>query len=368
MRWTNYILMFFVCMLGSLSGMMIYDRWVPKRDVYTLQDVINAPLQKTAKVKGQIAFEEAAAKLIPAVLAVYKHESSFFDPNRELRTVGAGSGVIVSSDGYIVTNYHVVEGAEAVTVRMLNGKVLPAKIVGKDELTDLALLKVDATNLPFAKLANSDDVAVGEWVIAVGNPLGYEGTVSVGVVSALNRDLPASRERFPLVGAIQTDAAINAGNSGGALGNIQGEVIGINTIIASTDMGSIGIGFAIPSNRVRRFISDIEKYGKARHPDLGVRKFLPSWVLHDPRFSEDVGPNPPDEGLVIWELSENSPLRKAGLGQMDVLLEVENKKLATLSDYLTFLLKAEIGQKVKIKYWQRGEIKTATVTLQEMEF
>ncbi len=368
MRIVHYVLIFFVCFAGVYTALMVFEKFKPEPpkadslDAFLSRQVSNIP-----KAEGQVAFEDAAKRLMPTVVSVYRHERDWFGPSGSTQISGAGSGVIITEDGYIVTNFHVIEGAEKITVRLLNGQAFEAEVVGTDPYSDLALLKVNARNLPVADMGNSEDLVIGEWVLAIGNPLGYEGTLSVGVVSALNRDLPGMRLTMPLVDAIQTDAAINSGNSGGALANVRGEVVGINTMIASTDRGSIGIGFAIPSSRVKRFVSDIQKYGRPRHADLGARRFLHSEVLYAPDFERQVGANPPKEGLVLWEVAPESPLDRAGIGRLDVILEVDGVPFRTLSDYFTFLMKSEIGKEVKIKYWQKGEVKTTTVALSEME-
>ncbi|MEM2786376.1 MAG: trypsin-like peptidase domain-containing protein [Candidatus Nitrosotenuis sp.] len=366
MKWTSYISMFLVCFGGVLGALLVYDQIRPSSKQTTLQNVIDTKPVTYEPLPGQMDFADVADKILPAIVSVYKLESSFFR-GAQPEVSGQGSGVVVTSDGYIVTNQHVIGGADDIVIRTREGKQFRAKLVGQDPIADLALLKVDGKTLPYAELGDSEAVRIGEWVIAVGSPLGFESTLSVGVVSALNRDLEAGPGSAPLVGAIQTDAAINLGNSGGALANLHGQVIGINTQIASPNRGSVGIGFAIPASRVRRFIDDIQKFGRARHPDLGVYRFGPSWWLSHPAFAEQVGANPPQVGLPIGEVKSGSPLDKAGLGRFDVLIELDGTTLNSVNDYLRFLLKAEIGQMVSVKYWQKGETKTVKVQLTEMQ-
>jgi S1-C subfamily serine protease len=365
MRFSAYVAMFLVCFLGVYLALWVHDRFQPK--ISPALPSAPAPTPVSTIVANQpVAFTEAAKKIMPAVVSVERVEAGgFFGSPERFRLTGMGSGVILTPDGHIITNYHVVEGADAIVVHLLNGRGFQAKVVGVDEMSDLALLKVEAKNLPYGELGDSDALLVGEWVAAIGNPLGYEGTLSVGVVSALNRDLPGRGDRFPLVGVIQTDAAINQGNSGGALVNLKGEVVGINSAIASTDVGNIGIGFAIPSNRVRRFVEDIRKYGRARHPDLGVLGFFHPAVRYSWWYRERVGAEPPQEGLVIAEIAPGSPLAEAGAEPGDILLALDKKPLETPSDYWTYLLKAEIGQKARVRLWRRGEIKEFTVILKE---
>ncbi|KAA0225057.1 trypsin-like serine protease [Fimbriimonadia bacterium ATM] len=362
-RAAHFVLLFVACFLGVLSALWVHDRLQPKAT--GLDSLISKGPVKTSKVAGQVAFSEAAEKLRPSVVSVITYEYSMFRFDRGPAEAGQGSGVIIASDGYIVTNFHVVQGADKIAVRMLDGKTYDAEFVGGDQPTDLALLKIAAKNLPSAELADSSEIEVGEWVIAVGNPLGFENTVSVGVVSALDRDLIGGGN-FPLVDAIQTDAAINRGNSGGALGNVQGQVIGINTQIATEVAGSIGLGFAIPSNRVLKFVSEIRKYGRMRHPNLGIESFVPNWQFARQQVEEQIGPNPPEGGLMIRGTIPGTPIEKAGIGKYDILMELDGKQIDTVDDYLAYLLKVEIGHKAQIKYWQRGEVKTATVVLEEM--
>ncbi len=362
-----YIFLFLAVFGGVIGGMFVYDRFVhpTPKPADSLSAFVNSTPVNLPREPGQIAFEGTAARLLPSVVSVYRRQQTYFSD--ELQVSGQGSGVILTADGYIISNHHVVAEAQSVDVKLSDGRVLQAQLVGEDPISDLALLKVEATGLPAAELADSDQLVIGEWVLAVGSPLGYESTLSIGVVSAKNRDLPGERGRAPLIGAIQTDAAINQGNSGGALANIHGQVVGINTQIASTTGGSIGIGFAIPANSVKRFVDDIRKFGRPRHSDLGVLRFGRSEWLRDPGFADEIGPNPPQQGLVIWAVVPGSPLEKAGIGKLDVLIDIDGKPMATLDDYLTFLLKSEIGQTVSVKFWQKGQVKTVQIPLEEMQ-
>ncbi|MGI8922813.1 MAG: S1C family serine protease [Fimbriimonadales bacterium] len=364
-RWLPYSLMFLVCFGGVFAALALHDRLQGTSGAKSLSQFAEAMPVKYSKQPGEIAFGEATAKLIPAVVSVDVLQSSPFSDSPEMK--GQGSGVIITSDGYIVTNNHVIAGGDEILVNLTNSKQFRATVVGSDRIADLALLKVNATNLPAVELGDSDDVQVGQWVLAVGNPLGYEGTLSVGVVSAVNRDLPGGPTSAPLVGAIQTDAAINQGNSGGALGNIHGQVIGINTVIATPNRGSVGIGFAIPSNRVRRAVDDIRKYGRVRHADLGIVRFAPTYVLGHPDFERQVGDSPPEYGLVVSDVVPESPVERAGIRKWDVVTEVNGKPVKGLSDYLTFLLKSEIGDRATIKYWSRGAMKSVSVVFAEVD-
>jgi serine protease Do len=358
-----YVLMFLVCFGGVYTAVEVQNwRENGRTPAASLEAAINAQPVKYTKEGDSTSFTTAAHRLLPAVVSIDSLSSNPWDPFGREQVAGEGSGVIISQDGYVVTNNHVVEGAQSVIVHVMGGKQYKAKVIGSDSFTDLALLKVDARGLPAAELGDSDSLDIGEWVIAVGNPLGYEGTLSVGVVSALNRDLPGTA----VIGAIQTDAAINQGNSGGALANIHGQVVGINTMIATPNRGSVGIGFAIPASRVKKAVADFMKFGRVRHPDLGIARIAPSWVLGQPRFADEVGSNPPEQGILIRDVVPGSPLANAGVGSWDVLTEIDGKPMKTGADYLDYLRKATLGQTARIKFWQKGAYKTATVQLAEV--
>ena len=364
--WLPFGLMFLVCFGGVFAALRLNDQLENNKGAASLDALVKSEPVNYPKVSGEVAFETAVSKILPAVVSVDVFRASPFSSDAQLAS--QGSGVILTEDGYIITNNHVIQGGDEIHVNLTNGKQFKAEVIGADSISDLALIKVQAKGLPAAELGDSENVSVGQWVLAIGNPLGYEGTLSVGVVSALNRDLPMGAESAALVGAIQTDAAINQGNSGGALGNIHGQVIGINSAIATPNRGSVGIGFAIPSNRVKKAVDEIRKYGRVRHPDLGVREFKPVPILRHPLFAEQIGPNPPETGLVVKSLASESPLADAGLQEWDVITAIDSKPMRALEDYLTFLFKAELGQKVKVAYWSRGETKSTTVTLAEVNY
>lgn len=363
-RWLPFGLMFLVCFGGVFAALRLNDQIERREGPSSLDALVNSKPIQYPKGSANADFQEAVSKILPAVVSVDVFRSTPFSAGAQLAS--QGSGVILTSDGYIITNSHVIRNGDEIHVNLTNGKQFSAEVIGDDPISDLALLKVEAKGLPTAELGDSDTASVGQWVLAVGNPLGYEGTLSVGVVSALNRDLPLGPESAPLIGAIQTDAAINQGNSGGALSNIHGQVIGINSAIATPNRGSVGIGFAIPSNRVKKAVDEIRKYGRVRHPDLGVQMFKPPYYLKLPQFAEEIGPNPPKQGLILDVIIPESPLDKAGLKKWDVITSINGKTMASVDSYLSYLFKAELGQKATINYWSRGTNKSATVTLEEV--
>ncbi|RYE14632.1 MAG: trypsin-like serine protease, partial [Rickettsiales bacterium] len=237
--------------------------------------------------------------------------------------IGTGSGVIISEDGYIVTNNHVIKSAQNIEITLNDGKNYKAKLIGTDEKMDISLLKIDADEkLPYATFADSDQVKVGEWVLAVGNPYNLNSTVTAGIVSAKARNLDTSG----LQSFIQTDAAVNPGNSGGALVNTRGELIGINTMISSTTGSYVGYSFAVPSNITRKIIEDILEYGKVQRGMLGVQGTELNGTV-----SKELGLNR-TSGFYIGEVSSNSGAAKAGLKKGDVIIKIDSKNINSFAD------------------------------------
>lgn len=280
--------------------------------------------------------------------------SRFFDdfmgglPDREFKQMGLGSGVIIDEKGNILTNEHVVNGADKVTVTLSDGREFKAEIKGRDPRSDLAIIKINAGNLPVAKLGDSDNIKIGQWVVAIGNPFAFalqnpEPTVTVGVVSALHRSLGRAFTRERDYGnLIQTDAAINPGNSGGPLVNLKGEVIGINTAIFSTSGGYQGVGFAIPINSAKRILSKLVEGKKISYGWLGV-------TVQD--LNEDLAKyfNLPDKnGALIAKVLEDGPAAKSGLKDGDIIKQFDNKPINSVKDLLAIVSATEAGKKVKV--------------------
>jgi len=336
-------------------------------------DIRPASLE-TEPLPSTVAFDftAAAKRVSPSVVSVDRINQTrrFFDGAMVERETGEGSGVILSADGIVVTNYHVVQRAEKVRVRLADRRSVDAEVLGHDERSDLAVLRIKATGLKPIEVANSANVQVGQWVMAIGNPLGFDNTVSVGVVSSLKRNLPIGRQG--LVDAIQTDAAINPGNSGGALADAQGRLIGINTAIASSTGQSVGIGFAIPVDRVRRIVDDIIKVGYPRYAGLGLQyDSRDESALAIPqvrqRLAELAGARPesvPTRGIIVEEAT--GPAAAAGMQRFDVLLEVEGETIETTFDLNRALVPRRPGDTVRVKFWSKGQTKNATVRLQEI--
>jgi serine protease Do len=269
---------------------------------------------------------------------------------------GSGSGVIINADGYILTNNHVAGEADEIKVKLSDGREFKARRVGTDPETDLALIKIDAGNLPFAKLGDSDKLEQGEWVIALGSPFGLEQTMTAGIVSATQRDLRAG----PYDSYIQTDASINPGNSGGPLVNMSGEVIGINTMIFSRSGGSEGIGFAIPSNLAKKVEAQLASKGKVSRGYLGVnlQDLTPVMARN---FGYEGG-----EGAVVGDVaSATSPAAKAGLRSGDVITEFNGNPVKSPRQLTQLVGDAAVGKAVPLKYVRDGKVNSTTITLGE---
>ena len=309
----------------------------------------------------------AASKTIDAVVHVKNtsivEESDswalqFFYGDDSKKKVGTGSGVIISPDGYIITNYHVIENSSEVIVTTNNNKEYEAEIIGFDEVTDIAVLKIDSNiKLEYIFFGDSDSTLIGEWVLAVGNPYNLNSTVTAGIVSSKSRDLNEYDQKNQSF--IQTDAAVNFGNSGGALVNIQGELIGINTLIQSMTGGYVGYSFAVPSNTVRKIFEDIIEYGDVQKGLLGVRG-----VALKSSYSRQLNINE-TEGFYIDEIEEGFGAGSAGLTKGDIIKSVDGFKINRFSDLSGYLSSKRPGDKVEVNYVRDGKLKTAIVTLKK---
>jgi len=290
-------------------------------------------------------------------------EFRFEDPYQdEPRTrVGSGSGVIINSEGYIVTNNHVIDNADDVEVTLNDNRVFKAKVIGTDPSTDLALLQIKARDLPSLPLVNSDEVEVGEWVLAVGNPFNLNSTVTAGIVSAKARNIHILRDRAAIESFIQTDAAINPGNSGGALVNLQGGLIGINTAIASTTGVYAGYGFAVPSNIVSKVVEDLLKYGKVQRGYLGL---LIRDVDGNLAREKDLEVT---EGVYVDSITVNSAAGDAGIRIGDVIEEVNGTRTRHSSQLLEIIGRHRPGDEVELLVDRKGKEMEFNVTLRNQE-
>lgn len=268
---------------------------------------------------------------------------------------GQGSGFIISPDGMILTNHHVVEGADEIKVHLSDDRELPAKVIGSDSKTDVAVIKIDAKNLPTVRLGKSSKVKVGEWVAAIGAPFGLENTVTSGIVSAKSRDLPSDQ----FVPFIQTDAAVNPGNSGGPLFNMDGEVIGINSQIFSTSGGFMGLSFAIPIDLALQIKDDLVQHGRVHRGRLGVMIQSMS-----PELAQGLGLSN-SKGALIAQVEKDSAAEKAGLVDGDIVIEFAGKPVTSSSDLSRAVASAKPGSEQTMKIVREGKEKTLKVTLSE---
>lgn len=276
--------------------------------------------------------------------------------DRPRRTSALGSGFVISEDGYIVTNNHVIESADEIVIEFFSGQELPATLIGRDPNTDIALLKVEAGKpLPFVSFGNSDNMRVGDWVVAMGNPLGQGFSVSAGIVSARNRALSGSYDDY-----LQTDAAINRGNSGGPLFNMDGEVIGVNTAILSPNGGSIGIGFSMASNVVTKVVNQLQQFGETRRGWLGVRIQDVDADLAESLGLEKVA------GALVTDVPDG-PAKDGGLLQGDVILSFDGVEVADTRALVRKVGESEVGAVARLVVFRGGKTETLKVTLGRRE-
>lgn len=318
------------------------------------------------------AFIEVAEKVTPTIvqITVVSERSSsgsdfffpfFRDIPKEQR--GSGSGIIISDDGYIVTNNHVVENATKVTVGLSDKRNFDAKVVGTDPLTDLAVIKIEASNLPTAYLGNSDDLKVGQWVMAIGNPLSLASTVTAGIVSAIGRgNLGLIRDSYGVENFIQTDAAINPGNSGGALVDLSGAVIGVNSAIAAGNTGTyIGYGFAIPINLVKSVAKDLIAHGKISRGYIGI-----NIGEVDDAIAKSLGLDKP-KGIIIQGIIEGGAASKADIREGDIILKVDGREVNKPNQLQGYIASKTAGTTVKLTLYRDGKEIEREVTLRSRD-
>lgn len=391
-------LTFLIALIGgviALGGYKLFERkQLNKLGFEERQEVhfANNPLNINSSA-GNPDFTQAAAAVIPGVVHIvttYENDSrgsgsfDMFDlfgvPQGRSRTPAraSGSGVIISDDGYIVTNNHVVEDATKIQVEMVDKRTMEAKLIGRDPNTDLALIKVTASDLPVVKFGNSDNVKIGEWVLAVGYPLGLQSTVTAGIVSATGRDLGLlgqSRQQprgwgqdpneVPISTAIesfiQTDAVINKGNSGGALVNAAGELVGINSAIASPSGYYTGYGFAIPVNLVKKITNDFLKFGKVKRGFIGITFTELNATIAKELEIDDIN------GLYVRDVLEDGGAAKAGIKKGDIITKLGGNVITRTSTLLEAVARLHPGDKIELTYKRDGKEKEVTVILQSNE-
>ena len=353
-----------IAILGGVISLIGYSAFIEKPQVVSTDEMM--PIQTFQTNYNSTAFDlntatyaptnftEAAEKTVHAVVHVKNTAvssginsiSDLFNGPKKYQQIGTGSGVIISSDGYIVTNNHVIDGASELEITLNNRKKYKATLIGTDKKNDIALLKIEATDpLPYIPFSDSDTIKIGEWVLAVGNPYNLTSTVTAGIVSAKGRDLQGNSATDSF---IQTDAAVNPGNSGGALVNTRGELVGINTAISSKTGSYIGYSFAVPSNIAKKIIDDILEFGKVQEAIIG---FVPD--LRE----DDI------EGVRIGDFAENSNAEKAGLKKGDVIVQIDDVKISKFSELSGQLSAKRPGESVNLTINREGEVFSKNIQL-----
>lgn len=373
-------------MFVTLATIGIYHVVSDDRQSVTIEHINKTPAQSAVWQLDKngdpvpLDFTKVAEEVVDAVVHIKATKSGrdapaprqmdpfrdFFGPDRFFRfeqpgpsrpQVGTGSGVIINEGGYIVTNNHVIDGAGDIEVALTDNRTFKATIVGADPSTDLALLQIKAEGLPTLKLLDSDDVRVGEWVMAVGNPLGLNSTITAGIVSAKGRNINILKENFAVESFIQTDAAINPGNSGGALVNLNGGLVGINTAIASPTGAYAGYGFAVPSNIVSKVVEDLLQFGSVQRGVLGVMiRSVDGNLARQESLATTTG-------VYVDSLLENSAAGAAGLKPGDVITAVDGQTVSNSAELQERIARYRPGDEVRLEVLRGGKQKTFTVEL-----
>lgn len=387
-----------IALFVTVTGLGVYHSFVKTEKTFKIEHLNTTPTQQavfTLDEEGEVVpldFTKTAEKVNDAVVHIKATQATrlasqndysspfgdlfrggpfgdFFGPNYRFRQMpgnrnqppqmkmGSGSGVIISEDGYIVTNNHVVDGADDLEVTLYDNRSYKATIIGTDPTTDLALLRIDEEGLPTLPFVNSDEVKIGEWVMAVGNPFNLNSTVTAGIVSAKGRNINILREKYAVESFIQTDAAINPGNSGGALVNLQGGLIGINTAIASPTGAYSGYGFAVPANLVNKVVEDLMKYGVVQRGVLGITIRTVDGNLQKEKDLLVA------TGAYVDSLMENSAAGSAGIKPGDVIVEVEGNEIKSSPNLQEVIARHRPGDVVSVKVNRDGKEKEVKVTL-----
>ncbi len=313
------------------------------------------------KEVGEAVVKIEVVRIGSEAFGYFDKPSSYHSPSPEPQQQGTGSGFIFRADGYILTNEHVVAGADQVNVKLRDGRSFEGKVVGADPVTDVAVVKIEADNLPTLTLGDSEQLQTGEWAIAIGNPLGLDNTVTTGIISATGRSsneigIPDHRVEF-----IQTDAAINLGNSGGPLLNAQGEVIGINTAIIQNAQG---IGFAIPINKARQIADQLIANGRVEHPFLGIEM-----VTLKPQIQQEINRQSKapiidrEEGILIVRVMPNSPAARAGLNAGDVITKINNQPVTEALEVQQIVANSQVGSDLNLELKRNGQTLGVTVKI-----
>ena len=372
----------FFAFLGAVIALTLYSQFNNNEKQVVVTE--SRPVQLSSYIppalpQNQVDLTQAAEKSVSAVVHITtKTKNNYYEGNNQLYefffgprggyrqeqpqySAAAGSGVIISEDGYIVTNNHVVDGAENIDVILNDSRKFTAKVIGRDPNTDIALIKIDAKNLMILPWGDSEALKLGEWVLAVGNPFNLTSTVTAGIVSAKSRSIGIMSGQMPMESFIQTDAAVNPGNSGGALVNVRGELVGINTAIASQTGSYSGYSFAIPVSIARKVVEDIRKFGEVQRALLGVK----AGAVDDEYTKKNKLSK--IEGVFINELTDAGAAKDAGLKKDDVILSINGTKINSVSELQEQVGKHRPGDQVAVLIKRDGVEKIYNVTLRNMK-
>lgn len=375
----SYLTLLSVALLGGVMTLAGYkvlieeDRGPVEPTIGFVENHTPMNVQTVSSMGGLPSLTDAAAVATPTVVHIKSNImvqsrrrgmfgdpffDDFFGPSRPRSAQSSGSGVITSPDGYIVTNNHVVENAQALEVVLNDGRSYPATIVGTDPSTDLALIKVDEEDLPFLPFGNSDQVEIGEWVLAVGNPFNLSSTVTAGIVSAKARNINILKEQTAIESFIQTDAAVNPGNSGGALVNSRGELIGINTAIASPTGAYAGYSFAVPAEIVKKIIQDLMVHGVVQRAFLGAEMIELNGVVSKKLGLDEI------HGVYIEAVNPGGSVAKAGIEPGDVIVKVDGKMLKNAAELQEYVGRKRPGDTIAATINRNGSTKEIDIKLQ----
>jgi serine protease Do len=350
-----------IAFISGIAGAFIYNIIVPAKTYYVNQSTESsqvdlASITKYQDIKLSEDFVAASALCTQQVVFIntlsQQSNSNWFDMyfgGSTQQVQGSGSGVIYSSDGYIITNNHVIDKSTKIEV-VHEKKTYQAKIIGTDPSTDLALLKIEAQNLPAVKLGASKDLKIGEWVLAVGNPFNLNSTVTAGIISAKGRNINVVNSQFPIESFIQTDAAINPGNSGGALVNVKGELIGINTAILSKTGSYTGYGFAVPVDIVKKIVKDLIKYGEVQKPFFGADVEELNTTYADKLKLDNLN------GVIVTYVQKDGASEKMGLKKNDIILKLNEHDINSKGSFDEYMSYFSPGDKIKVLYKRENKI------------
>ncbi len=372
MKLKSFLGFFLAAVLGGASVLGLQSLFKNNNEDTLKMELNNVPAKQvnySGISETNTNFSEAAKLTINAVVHVKTVTSgtssgndiySFFfgtPYQRRAPVKAAGSGVIISSDGYIVTNNHVIKGADVISVTLNDNREYTAKLIGADPATDIALIKIEAENLPVVVYGDSDEINIGDWVLAVGNPFNLTSTVTAGIVSAKARNINILQERYAVESFIQTDAAVNPGNSGGALVNTKGELMGINTAIASQTGSFAGYSFAVPVNIVKKIVADLMEYGTVQRAMLGV-----SITDINNRLVEELALENTD-GVYVMGVGQNSSAMDAGIEAGDIILKINDRQVNNVPELQEQISKHRPGDIVEVVLKRNGRLHTISVTL-----